>query len=140
MLRFKELADATMTVWHDQLKRRSNMMGKETKLVNDILIMIGKEFPATVRAWRNNSGALRDDDGRMVRFGLTGSPDIIGCCAGQFFGIECKVGVGKQSPRQMAFEQAITAVGGSYIVARTVPVAELFLRGVLALPNAWRRE
>lgn len=52
--------------------------------------------------WRNNSGACRDDTGRMIRYGLGNdskkinevwkSPDLVGIHGGtgRFIGIECK--------------------------------------------------
>lgn len=38
-----------------------------------------------VRVWRNQTGALPDRAGRVIRFGLTGSADIIGIRQLEFF-------------------------------------------------------
>jgi hypothetical protein len=110
---------------------------KETNLVNAVLIMIGQKFPNSVRAWRNNSGSLKDENGRLVSFGLAGSPDILGCVrskvhpdVGMFFGFECKVGKNGLSPRQRAFREAIQKVFGLYFVIRDVEQAERIITAV----------
>lgn len=44
-----------------------------------------------VIVWRNNTGALKDETGRMVHYGLaTGSSDLIACAWGRFVAIEVK--------------------------------------------------
>lgn len=45
-----------------------------------------------VRCWRNNTGALKDEQGRLVKFGLKGSSDIIGVHSpsGRIVCVECK--------------------------------------------------
>lgn len=39
---------------------------------------------------------------------------------GKFLAVELKSGIGKQSPDQVLFENAVTQAGGIYILARTV--------------------
>lgn len=69
-----------------------------------------------VRLWRNNTGALVDQQGRFVRFGLCkGSSDLIGLRAleitpemvgqrlAQFVALEVKIASGAVSPEQRAF-------------------------------------
>ncbi len=100
-----------------------------------------------VRVWRNQTGALPDRAGRIVRFGLTGSADIIGirrlvvespryisvmlddvplkpvavgAPVGQFIAVECKSATGRQSDAQRAFQRMIDSLGGLYILARDV--------------------
>jgi hypothetical protein len=70
--------------------------------------------------WANNTGALKDATGRLVRYGLVGSPDILACIKGRFVGIECKVGRDWQKPAQKAFAAALTRAGGIYLLARSV--------------------
>lgn len=70
--------------------------------------------------WSNNSGALRDHSGRLVRYGLPGSPDVLACIGGHFIGVECKVGRDRQSDRQQRFAAAMARAGGIYILARSV--------------------
>jgi hypothetical protein len=41
--------------------------------------------------YRNNTGALKDENGRLVRYGLAdGSSDLIVCAWGRFVAVECK--------------------------------------------------
>ena len=52
------------------------MTRSEANIQNDILIALSK---AGATVWRNNTGALQDKTGRLVRYGLCkGSSDIIG--------------------------------------------------------------
>lgn len=71
-------------------------------------------------AWINNSGALRDKTDRLVRYGLTGSSDIIAIIHGRFVGIEVKVGRDRQSGTQQNFAAAVRRAGGVYILARSL--------------------
>ena len=68
--------------------------------------------------WRNNSGAVRTGS-RFIRYGLPGSPDVIGIVNGQFVGIEVKREDGKQSECQQEFERLATKYGGRYAVVRS---------------------
>lgn len=67
--------------------------------VQDACVLLAPRYGA--RLWRNNSGALRDARGRLVRFGLGNvsaelnrlwkSSDLIGHTArGRFVAVECK--------------------------------------------------
>lgn len=69
---------------------------------------------------RANTGAGRDINGRVVRFNVVGTPDIIGCYRGQFVGIEVKSATGRQSIDQQRYQAALTGAGGLYILARSV--------------------
>lgn len=81
--------------------------------------------------WRNNTGALPDKNGRLVRYGLcTGSSDIIaitpivitpemvGSTIGVFTAIEVKVKNRKPSKAQKNFIRVIKEKGGFAGVAR----------------------
>ena len=64
-------------------------------------------------AWRNNSGALKDRNGRVVRYGLKGSADIIGILPdGRFLSVECKRPGGKIRPEQIDFMNTINSNNG----------------------------
>lgn len=66
-----------------------------------------------IYAWRNNTGALQDKHGRMVRYGLRGSSDIIGILPdGRFLAIECKREGGRIRPEQKEFIAKINKNGG----------------------------
>ena len=90
-----------------------------------------------VRLWRNNSGALVDQQGRLVRFGLCkGSsdliglrsleitPDLVGQRIAQFVALEIKTARGVVSPEQRAFLQLVEQLGGLAAVCRSVEAAE----------------
>lgn len=85
-----------------------------------------------VRLWRNNTGALVDQQGRFVRFGLCkGSSDLIGLRSlevtsemvgqqlAQFVALEVKTAQGVLSPEQRAFLRLVKQFGG--VAAATAP-------------------
>ena len=94
-----------------------------------------------VRLYRNNTGTLRDANGRPVQFGLAkGSADLIGWTTrtitpemvGQqvavFTSIEVKTPTGRLRPEQRQWLEAVQAAGGIAGVARSVEDAEALLR------------
>ena len=98
-----------------------------------------------VRLWRNNSGALVDQQGRLVRFGLCkGSSDLIGLRTleitpelvgqrlAQFVALEIKTARGVVSPEQRAFLALVEQLGGVAAVCRSVEEAEQALELALA--------
>ncbi len=89
---------------------------EHSKLVNEILLTFGSRPDLTL--WKNATGAVKIGD-RFLKFGMKGSPDIIGILdGGTFFGIEVKTGAAKQSPEQKLFEAMVFRRRGVYIVAR----------------------
>ena len=87
----------------------------------------------STRLFRNNTGTLRDINGRPVTFGLCkGSADLIGWSSrtitedmvGQkiavFTSIEVKSTSGRVKPEQQAWMQAVAAAGGIAGIARSV--------------------
>lgn len=85
-------------------------------LVADILCEVSQHG----LAWSNNTGALKDAEGRLVRYGLNGSSDVLACIKGRMVGIEAKVGRDRVRENQQRFANALTRAGGVYIVARSV--------------------
>ena len=85
--------------------------------MNDCLISLSK---AGCTVWRNNTGVLKDETGRPIRFGLcNGSSDIIGMCSdGVFLAVECKTAKGRASPDQERFMSRVRARGGRAGIAR----------------------
>lgn len=77
-----------------------------------------------VFCYRNNSGAIPVEAAsgrRFIKFGTSGSPDIIAVIEGRFVGIEVKAAKGKLRPSQEAFRDQLTIRGkGIYIVVRSV--------------------
>lgn len=86
-------------------------------LVNEITLVLS-ELGAL--AWKNATGALKAADGRLVRYGCVGSPDVVACISGRFVGVECKVGRDQHRPEQKSFAAATDRAGGIYILARSV--------------------
>ena len=95
----------------------------------------------TCRLFRNNTGTLRDINGRPVAFGLCkGSADLIGWrsvtitpeMVGQqvaiFTSIEVKAATGRIRPEQQQWLNAVQAAGGIAGVARSVGEAMDLLR------------
>ena len=74
---------------------------------------------AKVFHYRQNTGAVKTEHGRFIRFGVLGSPDIICVINGQYVGIEVK-DKAKQSPHQIDFQQRLEKAGGRYILAHGV--------------------
>jgi hypothetical protein len=85
-----------------------------------------------VRLWRNNTGALVDQQGRFVRFGLCkGSSDLIGLRSleitpemvgtriAQFVAIEVKTATGAIRPEQVRFLQRVAELGGIAGICRS---------------------
>ena len=70
--------------------------------------------------WSNASGAAKVD-GRLLRYGLPGSSDILLAIqpTGRMIGIEAKVGRDAWRPKQQNFARALNAAGGLYILARS---------------------
>lgn len=93
---------------------------KERSIQKKILLALSTQFQGRGIFWTNDTGTAKSMDGkRVIRFGLPGSPDIIGCLDGMFIGIEVKTATGSQQKNQKAFEKAIKSVGGFYAVARS---------------------
>lgn len=94
------------------------MASEHTEVINEIidwLKVTNKAF-----AWKNNSGVFRKG-ARVVRFGLPGSPDILGICNdGKFLGIEVKIGKDKQRKEQLDFEDICRKLSGHYLVAKNL--------------------
>ena len=96
-------------------------------------IMLGISKPG-VRIWRNNCGALKDADGRLIRFGVanpggsdligwrsvTVTPDMVGSKVAVFLAIEVKGERGRATDAQKNFIARVRADGGLAGVARSI--------------------
>ena len=103
----------------------------EAAIQQDIRLALG-QTPG-LRVFRNNVGAIKDRNNRLVRYGLcTGSADLIGwqsvvitpAMVGQrfarFLSVEVKTPAGRVSPEQETWRQAVHKAGGIAVVARSV--------------------
>ena len=83
--------------------------------------------------FRNNTGTLRDINGRPVTFGLckgsadligwrtvTVTPEMVGQQIAVFTSIEVKSTSGRVKPEQQTWMQAVAAAGGIAGIARSV--------------------
>ena len=89
------------------------------------------------RLFRNNTGTLRDANGRPVQFGLckgsadligwkrvTITPEMVGSTVAVFLSIEVKTPTGRLRPEQQQWLEAVQAAGGIAGVARSVEDAQ----------------
>jgi len=89
------------------------------------------------RLFRNNTGTLKDANGRPVQFGLckgsadligwttrTITPDMVGQQVAVFTSIEVKTPTGRIRPEQQAWLDTVQAAGGIAGVARSVEDAQ----------------
>lgn len=83
------------------------------------------------RVFRNNTGKLKDVQGRWVSFGLcVGSSDLIGWTReGIFLAIEIKTPSGRPTPDQLNFISAVKQAGGRAGIARSIKDAEDIANG-----------
>lgn len=110
----------------------------EAAIQQDIRLALG-QTPG-LRVFRNNVGAIKDRNNRLVRYGLcTGSADLIGwqsvvitpAMVGQrfarFVSIEVKTPSGRLSPEQETWQAAVQKAGGIAVVARSVDDVKFLL-------------
>ena len=89
------------------------------------------------KVFRNNTGTLRDANGRPVQFGLckgsadligwrtvTVTPEMVGTQVAVFLSIEVKTPTGRLRPEQQQWLDAVQAAGGIAGVARSVEDAQ----------------
>src|SRR3990172_551508 len=89
----------------------------ESQLLSEILLEFGALPQLTI--WRNSVGATRVDS-RFIKFGLTGSADILGVAdGGKFIAIEAKSDTGRLTKEQVVFRRVVERHGGLYILARS---------------------
>ena len=92
----------------------------ESQVMHDIRLALAREPDVTL--WRNNTGALRSADGRLIQYGLcVGSSDLIGIGpGGRFLAIEVKGPRGVVSDEQERFIALVRRRGGIAGVASSV--------------------
>ena len=92
-----------------------------------------------LRLFRQNVGMLKDERGRMVRFGLhpgsadligwrtvTITPDMVGKQVTVFASVEVKSPWGRVKPEQQNWLEQVTKAGGLAVVARSPEEAAEF--------------
>lgn len=102
----------------------------EQRIQQEIRLAISK---GDTRVFRNNTGTLRDANGRPVQFGLckgsadligwrtvTITPEMVGQQVAVFTSIEVKTPTGRVQPEQKQWLEAVQAAGGIAGIARSV--------------------
>lgn len=102
---------------------------QHTELVNRILVEISHR--KNCRVWKSHVGMAEMPNGRQVKYGIPGMPDIMGILKvtrsryidtpityGQAIGIEVKTGQGRLSDHQKKFHDMFMSHGGNIFVAR----------------------
>lgn len=64
---------------------------------------------------------------------LNGSPDLYIIHGGRYFGVEVKIGNGRQSDEQKEFEKCLRAAGANYFMCRSLDDAKNILDAIEAL-------
>lgn len=95
---------------------------KESDIQKQIMLALSQ---AGCVVWRNNTGMIKNPQGRPVRFGLcVGSSDIIGIGpGGRFLAIEVKTAKGRATEKQLNFINRVIKAGGIAGVARSADEA-----------------
>ena len=112
--------------------RRAVLPVKETVIVKSILEYLQLRYKGRAFFWRNNSGALKTEKS-FVRFGATGSPDILGVLgpSGRLVGLEVKGAKGKTSEHQEAWLKEAQELGAVVGVVRSMDEACALIEGAL---------
>jgi hypothetical protein len=73
-----------------------------------------EQHPRVSRWWRVNTGAMKMDNGRYVKFSFVGASDLMFILhgSGRFGACECKATGKKPTEEQQAFLDNVTAAGG----------------------------
>jgi hypothetical protein len=103
---------------------------KESTLQRDIRLCLGQKDDLIV--WRNNVGAMPNEQGQYVHFGVggEGASDLLGIIVGpgRWFCVEIKTPRGRTNKRrralQAAFRNLINKAGGYAVEVRSVEEAD----------------
>lgn len=99
-------------------------------------IEILDSHPRIAMWWRQNTGAVKVDGKRFVRFSFKGASDLMGVikggeCAGKFLAVECKATGKKASPDQAAFLDNVLDAGGWAICVDNPLKLSYYLKALL---------
>lgn len=89
----------------------------ESEIQQEIQLAFQQEWPQSL-ILRQNTGAMKDSSGRLVRFGIPGQADLRCVIDGFAVEVEVKTTKGKQSDAQRRYEKAVERAGGIYLVCR----------------------
>jgi hypothetical protein len=104
---------------HVAHKPKRGFVKREGAALIEVLLAL-RVHPAVGWHERMNSGAVRID-GRFVRFGFPGCPDILGQMKdGRLLAVEVKSPKGKPRPEQSEFIDKVRRAGGVAFIARNL--------------------
>ena len=92
----------------------------EREILHAVLRALGSR--PDCRVWRNSVGvAVEPSSGRVVRFGVRGSSDVLGILSGsgRLVSIEVKAPSGRVSQEQQTWLDMVARFGGLSVVARS---------------------
>ena len=103
----------------------------ESRILRETLLAISRVggLPA-----RHQVGTFYTRDGRPVRIGVVGMPDVTACVRGRYIAVECKGHRGRLSKYQKNFREAITKAGGKHFVPKTMADIAEMVAWLEALP------
>lgn len=87
----------------------------ESEIQQEIQLAFQQEWPSSL-ILRQNTGAMKDSSGRLVRFGVPGQADLRCVINGFAVEIEVKTTKGKLSDAQRRYQRAIERADGIYLV------------------------
>lgn len=102
------------------MTKRSYNKKESTVLTSCLaLLQIMKNMGLPIVFSRTGTGKIKTIEERYFKTGSPGWPDITGCFAKRFLGIEIKSENGKQSPKQKETQKAIENAGGIYVLSKS---------------------
>jgi hypothetical protein len=125
---------------NSQEKPDKRWAGSDERRIQSEIQLAASAGGGPARLWRNNTGALKDAQGQLVRYGLcpgssdligfrtiTITPDMVGQRVAVFTAVEVK-DRGRPTEQQQAFINLVQQAGGLAGIARSVPDALAILR------------
>ncbi len=103
----------------------------ESRILRETLLALSRVggLPA-----RHQVGTFYTRDGRPVRIGVVGMPDVTACVRGHYIAVECKGYRGRISKYQKNFREAIIKAGGKHFVPKTLADIAEMVAWLEALP------
>ena len=104
-------------------RRRISERLPESKILRETLLALSRAGGFVVR---QQSGMLIGANGRRIRVGVVGMPDVVACVRGRYIAVECKGSSGRLSKNQRNVRVAIALAGGkSFVVKSIEDIAEM---------------
>jgi hypothetical protein len=108
-------------------KRKPQHMPEKTVLRQCSEVL--DRHPKVAQWWRVNTGAMKMDNGRYVKFSFVGASDLmLYSTTGRFGAVECKATGKKPSDDQVAFLSNVSLAGGFAVCVDHPAELELALR------------